>query len=73
MINSSLSKHNPNLFRKRKLANTIGLALSISAMVVGMLLLIWILTVLFYKGFSEIHLQMFTANVPAPGLSLIHI
>ena len=67
MINSQLSKHNPNLFRKRKLANTIGLSLSISAMVIGMLILCWILTILFYKGFSEINLQMFTTSVPAPG------
>jgi phosphate transport system permease protein len=67
MSTTNFSKHNPDLFRKRKLANRIGLTLSLSAMVVGMLILIWILTVLFYKGFSEIDLEMFTASAPAPG------
>ena len=67
MSNPKLSKHNPDIFRRRKLSNAVGLSLSISAMVVGMLILIWILTVLFYKGFSEIDLEMFTASVPAPG------
>lgn len=67
MSNPQLSKHNPNLFRKRKLANTLGLSLSITAMAIGMLILIWILTILFYKGFSEIDLQMFTMSAPAPG------
>jgi phosphate transport system permease protein len=45
----------------------IGLSLSISAMAVGMLILIWILTILFYKGFSGINLEMFTMSAPAPG------
>jgi phosphate transport system permease protein len=67
MSNPKLSKHNPDIFRRRKLSNAVGLSLSISAMVVGMLILIWILTVLFYKGFSEIDLEMFTASAPAPG------
>jgi phosphate transport system permease protein len=67
MSNPKLSKHNPDIFRRRKLSNAVGLSLSISAMVVGMLILIWILTVLFYKGFSEINLEMFTASVPSPG------
>ncbi|MBT8519331.1 phosphate ABC transporter permease PstA [Polynucleobacter paneuropaeus] len=67
MSNPKLSKHNPNIFRRRKLSNVVGLSLSISAMVVGMLILIWILTVLFYKGFSEIDLEMFTASAPPPG------
>jgi len=67
MSNPQLSNHNPSLFRKRKLANTLGLSLSITAMAIGMLILIWILTILFYKGFSEIDLQMFTMSAPAPG------
>jgi phosphate transport system permease protein len=67
MNNTQLSNHNSGLFRRRKLSNTIGLSLSISAMAVGMLLLIWILAVLFYKGFSEINLEMFIASAPAPG------
>jgi phosphate transport system permease protein len=67
MNNTQLSNHNAGLFRRRKLSNTIGLSLSISAMAIGMLLLIWILAVLFYKGFSEINLEMFIASAPAPG------
>lgn len=67
MNNTQLSNHNSGLFRRRKLSNTIGLSLSISAMAVGMLLLIWILALLFYKGFSEINLEMFIASAPAPG------
>jgi len=67
MSNTPFSKHNPELFKKRKFANALGLSLSITAMVIGMAILIWILTVLFYKGFSEIDLEMFTASAPAPG------
>jgi len=67
MSKPQFSNHNPDLFRKRKLANMIGLSLSISAMAVGMLILIWILTILFYKGFSEIDLEIFTMNAPSPG------
>ena len=43
---------NPAVFAKRKRANKIGLALSTSAMAIGMLFLLWILSVLFLKGFS---------------------
>lgn len=61
------SNINPDVFAKRKRANKIGLALSTSAMALGMLFLLWILSVLFLKGFSSISLDVFTHNTPAPG------
>ena len=57
----------PALFSKRKRANKIGLTLSMSAMVLGMIFLLWILGVLFYKGFSSLDLTIFTHSTPAPG------
>jgi len=67
MMIKKIDKHNNRLFAKRKLVNTIGLSLSISAMLIGMVILFWILTVLLIKGFSEIDLEMFTMSVPSPG------
>jgi len=55
------------VFAKRKSTNKIGLILSSFAMVLGMVFLIWILSVLFIKGFSAINLNMFTQSTPAPG------
>ena len=55
------------VFAKRKRTNKIGLILSLFAMVLGMVFLIWILSVLFIKGFSAINLNMFTQSTPAPG------
>jgi len=58
---------NPGVFAKRKRANKIGLALSTLAMVLGMLFLLWILSILFLKGFSAVSISMFTQSTPAPG------
>ena len=55
------------VFARRKRVNKIGLALSMLAMAIGMASLIWILSILFIKGFSAINLNMFTASTPAPG------
>jgi len=55
------------VFARRKRVNKIGLTLSMIAMAVGMASLIWILSILFIKGFSAINLNMFTASTPAPG------
>lgn len=57
----------PGLFSKRKRANTIGLILSMIAMLIGMIFLFWILSVLLYKGFSTLSLDLFIQNTPAPG------
>jgi phosphate transport system permease protein len=58
---------NQALYSKRKRANLIGLTLSMISMTVGMIFLLWILSILFYKGFSAIDWNMFTQSTPAPG------
>jgi phosphate transport system permease protein len=58
---------NPEVFARRKRANKIGLALSMSAMGLGMIFLFWILGVLVIKGFSSIDFSLFTHSTPAPG------
>ncbi|NBY13683.1 MAG: phosphate ABC transporter permease PstA [Betaproteobacteria bacterium] len=55
------------LYRRRVMSNRVGLFLSLSAMVVGLLALTWILAVLLIKGFSAINLDLFTQITPAPG------
>jgi phosphate transport system permease protein len=58
---------NQALYGKRKRSNFIGLTLSMISMGLGMIFLLWILMILFYKGFSAIDLNMFTQSTPAPG------
>jgi phosphate transport system permease protein len=55
------------LYTKRRIASRIGLALSMSAMAVGLAVLIWILYVLFSNGLSALDLNLFTHDTPAPG------
>jgi len=55
------------IYRRRKLANRIGLTLSMAAMALGLMVLLWILAVLFKNGFSAIDWAMFTESTPAPG------
>jgi phosphate transport system permease protein len=61
---SNKSNLNSAIYAKRKRANKIGLTLSMSAMVLGMIFLFWILSVLVIKGFSAIDLNLFTSNTP---------
>ncbi len=56
-----------SIFAKRKRANRIGLTLSMGAMSLGMVFLLWILSVLVFKGLSAIDLNLFTHSTPAPG------
>ncbi|MEY4699108.1 MAG: hypothetical protein RIR85_528, partial [Pseudomonadota bacterium] len=56
-----------SIYSKRKRANWTGLALSMAAMTLGMIFLLWILSILFIKGFSAIDWNMFTQSTPAPG------
>ena len=56
-----------NLYKKRRIASRIGLALSMSAMAVGLAVLIWILYVLFSNGFAAVDLTLITQDTPAPG------
>jgi phosphate transport system permease protein len=58
---------NPALYNRRKRANTVGLALSMAAMTLGLVVLLWILAVLFYNGFAALDWNMFTQSTPAPG------
>jgi phosphate transport system permease protein len=58
---------NQNLYRRRQLANTVGLTLSMGSMILGLAVLLWILTVLFGNGLSALDLNMFTQDTPAPG------
>jgi phosphate transport system permease protein len=55
------------IFAKRKRVNKIGLTLSMGAMALGMAFLLWILSVLVFKGLSAIDLNLFTHSTPAPG------
>jgi phosphate transport system permease protein len=64
---NGLSNIDPAIFAKRKRTNKIGLVLSTAAMVLGMAFLLWILSILFIKGFSSINLDVFLNSTPAPG------
>ena len=55
------------IYNQRKRSNWIGLALSMAAMTLGMIFLLWILSILFIKGFAAIDWNMFTQSTPAPG------
>ena len=64
---TGFSNMDPAIYAKRKRANTIGLVLSMSAMVIGLAFLLWILAILMFKGFSALSLSLFTQSTPAPG------
>jgi phosphate transport system permease protein len=55
------------IYRRRKAVNRIGLTLSMTAMALGLAVLMWILVVLFKNGFAAIDWAMFTQSTPAPG------
>ena len=56
-----------SVYKKRQRANSIGLFLSMLAMGIGMCALMWILFVLFSKGFAALNLDLFISSTPAPG------
>ncbi len=58
---------NPNLYRRRKFVNKLGLYASFFAMVLGLFVLLWILFILFKNGFAGLSLTIFTESTPAPG------
>jgi len=58
---------NNALYKKRQRTNAIGLTLSMTAMVLGLVVLLWILFVLFSNGFRALDWNMFTQSTPAPG------
>ena len=55
------------LYRRRKRTNLIGLTLSMIAMSLGLVALLWILFVLFSNGFAALEPSLFTQDTPAPG------
>jgi len=57
---------NMSLYGSRKRTNLIGLFLSMSAMTIGLVFLLWILAILFYKGFSAFSLDLFLNKTPGP-------
>jgi len=58
---------NQSLYRKRQVANVVGLTLSMVSMLIGLAVLMWILFVLLSKGFAGIDLNILTQDTPAPG------
>ena len=57
---------NMPIYAKRKRTNLIGLFLSMSAMTLGLTFLLWILSVLFFKGFSSFSVDLFLNKTPGP-------
>ncbi|MES2263151.1 MAG: phosphate ABC transporter permease PstA [Pseudomonadota bacterium] len=55
------------VYRKRLFVHRIGIALSVGAMLVGLLFLLWILVTLLINGFSGLSWAMFSQTTPAPG------
>ena len=57
---------NMSIYAKRKRSNLVGLFLSMSAMTLGLTFLLWILFVLFFKGFSAFSVDLFLNKTPGP-------
>ena len=55
------------LYRRRQIANTLGMATSMVAMALGLAVLLWILVVLFSNGIAAVDWDMLTKDTPAPG------
>lgn len=58
---------NQSLYKKRQRANAVGLSLSMGAMGLGLIVLLWILFILFSNGFAALDWALFTQDTPAPG------
>lgn len=58
---------NQALYNRRRRTNLIGLTLSMGAMALGLIVLLWILWVLFSNGLAGLDANVFTADTPAPG------
>ena len=55
------------IYSRRKIKSKIGIFLSMLAMALGLVFLLWILSILMFKGFSALTVSMFTQSTPAPG------
>ena len=58
---------NNQIYKSRQRANAVGLTLSMGAMVLGLVVLLWILSVLLTNGLAALDWNMFTQSTPAPG------
>lgn len=56
-----------SLYTRRVWTNRIGITLSMAAMSIGLIALLWILWTLFSKGFAALSWDLFTQDTPAPG------
>jgi len=56
-----------SLYTRRIWINRIGITLSMVAMSLGLIALLWILWTLFSKGFAALSWDLFTQDTPAPG------
>lgn len=56
-----------NLYTRRIWINRIGITLSMVAMSLGLVALLWILWTLFFRGFAALSLDLFIQDTPAPG------
>ncbi|SDE71219.1 phosphate ABC transporter membrane protein 2, PhoT family [Massilia sp. PDC64] len=56
-----------SVYRRRLLGHRIGIALSVTAMAVGLGFLLWILETLLVNGFGALSHTLFTMDTPAPG------
>jgi phosphate transport system permease protein len=64
---STPSHLDAGIYRSRKIKGNIGIVLSMVAMVIGLVFLLWILSILMFKGFTALNWGMFTQSTPAPG------
>ena len=55
------------VYRKRLMVHRVGIALSVAAMSIGLIFLVWILATLLVKGIGGLSLNLLTQNTPAPG------
>lgn len=55
------------IYKRRVWVNRINMAMSFATMAFGMIFLLWILFVLFSKGFAGLSFSLFTQSTPPPG------
>ncbi len=67
MLAGFLMNLNQSIYRRRKLTSLVGLALSLTAMAIGLFVLTWIMVILFVNGFAALDISLFTQSTPAPG------
>jgi phosphate transport system permease protein len=65
-VESAIHAHN-NVYRRRYITNKIMLALSVSALIFGLIWLVWILETLIVRGGGSLSLALFTEMTPPPG------